>query len=70
MVMTNGVGATVGTLAAQAVVNKNVYSLNETVEFLQIWQGWKMSWYSFALYALVVAIAFWIFFPKTPVKKG
>ena len=69
MVMTNGVGATIGTLAAQAVVNKNVYALDETVEFFQIWDGWKMSWYTFALYALVVAILFWIFFPKTPVNK-
>ena len=69
MVMTNGVGATVGTLAAQAVVNKNVYALDETVEFFQIWDGWKMSWYTFAAYALIVAIAFWIFFPKTPVNK-
>ena len=69
MVMTNGVGATIGTLAAQAVVNKNVYSLDETVEFFQIWDGWKMSWYTFAAYALVVAIAFWFFFPKTPVNK-
>jgi hypothetical protein len=70
MVMTNGVGATIGTLAAQAVVNKNVYALDETVEFFQIWDGWKMSWYTFAAYALVVAIAFWIFFPKTPVNKN
>ena len=70
MVMTNGVGATVGTLAAQAVVNKFVYHLPETADFMAIWDGWKMSWYSFAAYALVVAIAFWIFFPKTPVKKS
>ena len=70
MVMTNGIGATVGTLAAQAVVNHNVYSLGEAVEFAQIWDGWKMSWYTFAAYALVVAIAFWIFFPKTPVNKN
>lgn len=69
MVMTNGVGATVGTLAAQAVVNKNVYSLAEEAEFMQVWDGWKMSWYTFAAYALIVAIAFWIFFPKTPVNK-
>ena len=69
MVMTNGVGATVGTLAAQAVVNHHVYSLGEAAEFAQVWEGWKMSWYTFAAYALIVAIAFWIFFPKTPVKK-
>ena len=69
MVMTNGIGATIGTLAAQAVVNHNVVSLGKEVEFNLIWEGWKMSWYTFAAYALVVAIAFWIFFPKTPVKK-
>ena len=69
MVMTNGVGATVGTLAAQGVVNRTVYSLAEEAEFMQIWDGWKMSWYTFAAYALIVAVAFWIFFPKTPVNK-
>jgi hypothetical protein len=70
MVMTNGVGATIGTLAAQAIVNKNVYSLGEAAQFAQVWDGWKTSWYTFAGYALVVAIAFWIFFPKTQVRKG
>lgn len=69
MVMTNGVGATIGTLAAQAVVNKFVYHLPETADFMAIWDGWKTSWYSFAAYALIVAVAFWIFFPKTPVNK-
>ena len=68
MVMTNGVGATIGTLGAQAVVNKNVYALGQAAEFAQVWDGWKMSWYTFAAYALIVAIAFWIIFPKTPVK--
>ena len=70
MVMTNGIGATVGTLAAQAVVNKNVYSLGEAAQHLDIWHGWQTSWYSFAAYALVVAVLFWIFFPKTPVNKN
>ena len=69
MVMTNGIGATIGTLAAQAVVNHHVYSLAEDAEFSMVWEGWKMSWYTFAAYALVVAVAFWIFFPKTPVNK-
>ena len=70
MVMTNGVGATIGTLSAQAVVNKFVYHLPQDAGFMQIWDGWKMSWYSFAIYALVVAILFWIFFPKTPVNTN
>ena len=70
MVMTNGIGATIGTLGAQAVVNKFVYHLPETADFMQVWDGWKTSWYSFAAYALVVAVAFWIFFPKTPVNPN
>lgn len=69
MMMTNGVGATIGTLSAQAIVNKCVYSLPETASFMQVWAGWKESWYIFAGYALVVALAFWVCFPKTPVKK-
>lgn len=69
MVMTNGVGATIGTLSAQEVVNHFVYDLPQTATFLDVWDGWKMSWYTFAAYALAVAILFWIFFPKTPVNK-
>ena len=69
MVMTNGVGATIGTLSAQAVVNKFVYHLPETADFMAVWNGWKMSWYTFAGYALIVAVLFWIFFPKTQVNK-
>ena len=69
MVMTNGVGATIGTLSAQAVVNHFVYDLPQTATFLDVCDGWKMSWYTFAAYALAVAILFWIFFPKTPVNK-
>jgi hypothetical protein len=34
-----------------------------------MWQGWQTSWYIFAGFALVVALAFWVIFPKTPVKK-
>ena len=69
MVMTNGIGATVGTLAAQAIVNKNVYSLAADAPFADVWAGWQASWYTFAAFALLVAILFWIFFPKTEVNK-
>ncbi len=65
MLMTNGIGATVGTLAAGAVVN----------HFCQ-WQGgyllgnWTAAWLIFAAYALVVGVAFAIVFPykHTPVR--
>lgn len=54
MLMTNGIGATVGTLSAQAVVNHFVYKAAEP--------DWSTAWYIFAAYALVVAILFMILF--------
>lgn len=71
MMMTNGIGATIGTLSAQVIVNKLVNA--ETVITqgpMAVWDGWKMSWFIFAGFALLVTIAFWIFFPKTPVNKA
>ena len=59
MLMTNGVGATIGTLGAQEVVNHFVYSQTTPAEQLQ---GWSTAWYVFAGYALVVAILFAIVF--------
>lgn len=55
MLMTNGLGATIGTLAAQAVVNHNVFSKTDISEQVA---GWTTSWYIFAAYALVVTITF------------
>ena len=54
MLMTNGIGATIGTLSAQAVVNRLVYNAEIP--------DWSAAWYVFAGYALVVAILFAIFF--------
>jgi nucleoside transporter len=70
VMMTNGFGATIGTLAAQAIVNHFVNA--EAVVAagpMEIWAGWRTSWFIFAGFALVVALAFWVIFPKTPVKK-
>ena len=57
MLMTNGIGATIGTLSAQAVVNHFVYNAAEP--------NWSAAWYVFAAYALVVAFLFMILF-KAP----
>ena len=71
MMMTNGFGATIGTLSAQAIVNKLVMAEEVSSQGpLAVWDGWKQAWYIFAGFALVVAIAFWLFFPKTPVNKN
>lgn len=59
MIMTNGIGATIGTLSAQSVVNNFVYS--QTDPLAQI-AGWNTSWLIFAGYALVVAVLFAIIF--------
>jgi nucleoside transporter len=59
MMMTNGVGATIGTLGAQAVVNHFVYNGSEGVAMMQ---GWSTTWLIFAGYALVVAVLFAIVF--------
>ena len=98
MMMTNGIGATIGTLAAQAIVNNTVKHIDRTkeealgilrdsndaidwenihpdnLETIQdaaqtMWEGWQTAWFIFAGFALAVAVAFWIFFPKTPVKQ-
>ncbi len=59
MLMTNGFGATIGTLGAQFVVNKLVYSQSEITSQES---GWSSAWYIFAGYALVVTILFAIIF--------
>ena len=59
MLMTNGLGATAGTLVAGAVVNHFVYNNPEPLSQIE---GWRISWYCFAGYALVVAIAFMLIF--------
>ena len=60
MMMTNGFGATIGTLAAGAVVDATVYNAANP--------SWAKAWYIFAAYAFVVGILFMILF-KDPQKK-
>ncbi len=60
MLMTNGIGATIGTLGAQEIVNKFVYNAAEP--------SWSTAWYIFAAYALVVGVLFIILF-KDPKKQ-
>ena len=62
MMMTNGLGATVGTLSAQAVINHFVYDLPQTATGHEVVAGWHTCWMIFAAYALVIAVLFSIFF--------
>ncbi len=63
MMMTNGLGAFIGTIIAQQIINHYVFFPQaagatgaETIE------GWQTCWYIFATYALVVAILFALLF--------
>lgn len=53
MLMTNGIGATVGTLGAQAIVN--AHTVNGQTD-------WQSCWFIFAGYALVVGVSFALIF--------
>lgn len=59
MIMTNGLGATIGTLGAMWIKNTLVVATDPVETQLM---GWRDFWYICAGYALVVAILFWIIF--------
>ncbi len=60
MLMTNGLGAGLGTIAAQAVVNHFAYSAPEGMPRIE---GWHTAWLVFALFAAIVGILFALLFP-------
>ena len=62
MMMTNGLGATVGSLVAQAVVTSRT-DLDGSVD-------WAPCWHSFALYALVVGVLFALVFRYKTEKQS
>ena len=66
MLMTSGIGATIGTLAAQAVINHYTHPLPLNGNVYTV-GNWQQCWFIFAAYALVVGVAFWLIF--RPKKK-
>ncbi len=56
--MINGLGASIGTLAAQVVVNHYVYDADPSLQLA----GWRTSWSIFAAYSLVVLVLFMFIF--------
>lgn len=61
MIMTNGLGASIGTWAAGQVINKVVYACPVDMQL----DGWRTSWLIFAAYSFVVLVFFtFIFNPK------
>lgn len=67
MLMTNGLGATIGTLAAGKVVEMFTHTVQVGESYYTV-GDWSTTWYIFAAYSLVVAVAFMILF-KDPQKK-
>ena len=59
MLMTNGLGATIGTWVAGKVVNHFVYNA--------VTPSWSTAWYIFAAYSLIVGVLFMLLF-KDPAK--
>ncbi len=57
MLMTNGLGASIGVIAAQEVVN-------HFTEHQTNFAGWSTAWYVFAGYALVIALLFALVFKE------
>ena len=64
ILMTNGIGATVGSIAAQQVVN--IFTHQETINDATYTVGnWGATWTTFSVYALIVGVLFALIFrPK------
>ena len=68
MLVTNGIGATIGTLAAQWVVNQ--YTTTESFGDNSLIVGdWSTCWFVFAAYSLFVAISFALVFKPVDPNK-
>ena len=68
MLMTNGVGASIGMIGAQAVVNRFTHPAVVDGVFYTV-GDWSTAWYIFAGYSLRVAVLVAIFF-KDPAKAA
>lgn len=77
MIMTNGIGATIGSYGAQTVISHFVPALPrleegmyyDTASAEALLTGWSYSWYTFSLYAVVVAISFALLFKYNSTEK-
>jgi len=70
MLMTNGLGATIGTLSAGAIIN-HLCHWNEAGYLVgNTPTSWSTAWYIFAAFALVVAVSFMFLFKYKHVPEG
>ena len=69
MLMTNGLGATIGTLAAGAIVNSLCHWTEDGFLVGNTPTSWSTAWYIFATFALVVAVSFMFLFKYKHVRE-
>ena len=69
MLMTNGLGATIGTLAAGAIVNSLCHWTDDGFLVGNTPTSWSTAWYIFATFALVVAVSFMFLFKYKHVRE-
>lgn len=69
MMMTNGLGASIGMLAAGAVVNRFTHVIEPLPKKFYRIGDWSTCWFIFAAYALVVAVLFAILFRYKHVRE-
>lgn len=65
MLMTNGLGATIGTILAGMIVNNYCHWTEDGFLIGE----WQTCWFIFATFALAVGVSFALFFKKKPVKR-
>lgn len=68
MLMTNGLGASIGVIAAQKVVDAYTHSVQVGDKFFTV-GDWSTAWYIFAAYALVIAVLFAVLFREKKTVK-
>lgn len=69
MMVTNGLGAFIGSLLAQAVINNYVFNPQANgATGHEVIAGWQTCWFIFAAYALVVACCFAVMFKEKKTK--
>ena len=69
MLMTNGLGATIGTLAAGAIVNSLCHWTDDGFLVGNTASSWSTAWFIFAAFALVVAVSFMFLFKYKHVRE-
>ena len=68
MIMTNGIGASVGTFLAGTFVVNRFVDMSGTKTAAENLPGWQTSWFIFAAYSLIISILFFLIF-RAPKNK-